>query len=120
MGHLHKAVEGILCKRGGISSGKKVHVHASVGENQQKQILEDFHNRKAFFLISIRRFQRRRNMKSSKKSSYSYGNLVFILSVLCYTFIHSMMPPVLIVFGQLNYTKPDGIHAIFMPVIIEF
>ena len=31
-----------------------------------------------------------------------------------------MSPPVLIVFEQLNYTKPDGIHAIFMPVIIEF
>ena len=31
-----------------------------------------------------------------------------------------MSPPVLIVSEQLNYTKPDGIHAIFMPVIIEF
>ena len=31
-----------------------------------------------------------------------------------------MSPPVLIVFEQLNYTKPDGIHAIFLPVIIEF
>ena len=28
-----------------------------------------------------------------------------------------MSPPVLIVSEQLNYTKPDGIHAIFMPVI---
>lgn len=31
-----------------------------------------------------------------------------------------MSPPVLIVSEQLNYTKPDGIHAIFLPVIIEF
>ena len=31
-----------------------------------------------------------------------------------------MSPPVLIVSEQLNYTKPDGIHAIFMPVMIEF
>ena len=31
-----------------------------------------------------------------------------------------MSPPVLIVFEQLNYTEPDSIHAIFMPVIIEF
>ena len=31
-----------------------------------------------------------------------------------------MSPPVLIVSEQLNYTKLDGIHAIFMPVIIEF
>ncbi len=31
-----------------------------------------------------------------------------------------MSPPVFIVFGQLNYTKPDDIHATFMPVIIEF
>ena len=59
-------------------------------------------------------------MESDKKSSNSFRNLVIILSVLCYTFIHSMSPPVLIVFGQLNYTKPDGIHAIFLPVIIEF
>ena len=59
-------------------------------------------------------------MKSCKKSSNCFRNLVIILSVLCYTFVHSMSPPVLIVFEQLNYTKPDGIHAIFMPVIIEF
>ena len=26
----------------------------------------------------------------------------------------------IIVFEQLNYTKPDSIHAIFMPVIIKF
>jgi hypothetical protein len=31
-----------------------------------------------------------------------------------------MGPPVLIVSEQLNYTKPDGTHAIFIPVIIEF
>ena len=59
-------------------------------------------------------------MKSCKKTSDCFRNLVIILSVLCYTFVHSMSPPVLIVFEQLNYTKPDGIHAIFMPVIIEF
>ncbi len=59
-------------------------------------------------------------MKSDKKSSDSFKNLVIILNVLCYTFIYSMSPPVLIVFSQLNFTKPDGIHAVFMPVIIEF
>ena len=59
-------------------------------------------------------------MKSDKKSPDSFRNLVIILVVLCYTFIHSMSPPVLIVSEQLNYTKPDGIRAIFMPVVIEF
>ena len=59
-------------------------------------------------------------MESCKKTLDSFRNLVIILSVLCYTFIHSMSPPVLIVSEQLNYTKPDGIHAIFMPVMIEF
>ena len=31
-----------------------------------------------------------------------------------------MSPPVLIVSEQLNYTKPDGTHATFMPVMINF
>lgn len=59
-------------------------------------------------------------MKPCKKSSDRFRNLAIILIVLCYTFIHSMSPPVLIVSDQLNYTKPDGIRAIFMPVVIEF
>jgi len=59
-------------------------------------------------------------MESCKKTSDSFRNLVIIQSVLCYTFIHSMSPPVLIVSEQLNFTKPDGIHAIFMPIISEF
>lgn len=53
-------------------------------------------------------------MKSCIKSSDRFRNSVIILIVLCSTFIHSMNPPVLIVSKQLNYTKPDGIRAIFI------
>lgn len=31
-----------------------------------------------------------------------------------------MSPPVLIVFEQLNYTKPDGIHAILCQLLLNF
>ena len=59
-------------------------------------------------------------MESGKKTLDRFRNLLIILSCLCYTFIHSMSLRLLIVFGQLNYTKTRRFHAIFMPVIIEF
>lgn len=59
-------------------------------------------------------------MKSGEKSFDRFRNPLIILCRLCYTFIHSMNLRLLIVFGQLNYTKTRGFHAIFMSVIIEF
>ena len=59
-------------------------------------------------------------MKSGKKFSNRFRNLVIILVVLCYTFIHSMSLRFLIVFGTTQLYQTRRFHAIILPVNIEF
>lgn len=49
-------------------------------------------------------------MKACKKYSDGFRNMVIILDVLCYTFIHIMEAPVLIILCcNLIILKPDGL-----------
>ena len=96
----------IVVKR--ILSCKQTHIHTSVGENQQKNVLKNLRYRSAFHFIGIGSFQGWGNMKPCKKSFDRFRNMLIILSRLCYTFIHSMSLRFVIVFWQLNYIKTIG------------
>ena len=53
LNHLHEAIHSNLCKSRSVPSCNRVHVHASVRKNQQKQILEYFRYWNPFLFVGV-------------------------------------------------------------------
>ena len=120
LNHFHKTIHGIFCKIRGIFSCEQTHIHTSVGENQQKHVLNNLRYSSAFPFVGIDRFQGWGNMNPCEKSFDRFRNLLIILSRLCYTFIHSMSLRFVIVFRQLNYSKPFGFTLFLCQLLLNF
>ena len=117
--HLHEAIYRIFCKVGSIPTCQQIHIHASVGKNQHKEIMKNHRCRKSFFLEAFAAFSADESLNLVKKFRIDLEIwLSFWLSCVILLFIVGASG--FNCFRQLNYTKPDGIVLFFCQFLLIF